>query len=113
MSGLKLTLEMQVNPDTGSKNGKLKAELKTAAALLSLDTDLNLSGPIINTAAVLGKFDQSEAFIPTIDQSEALIPTTDQSDALILRDDQSEATILTFITNHRPQGLAGWVPVRV
>ena len=55
MSGLKLTLDMQVNPDTGSKNGKLKAELKTAAALLSLDTDLNLSGPIVNTSAVLGE----------------------------------------------------------
>lgn len=54
MSGLKLTLDTQLNPDTGSKNGKLKAELKTAAALLSLDTDLNLSGPIVNTAAVLG-----------------------------------------------------------
>ena len=73
MSGLKLTLDTQLNPDTGSKNGKLKAELKTAAALLSLDTDLNLSGPIVNTAAVLGKFGQSEAFIPTSDQLESLI----------------------------------------
>ena len=55
MSGLKLTLDTQLNPDTGSKNGRLKAELRTVAALLSLDTDLNLSGPIVNTSAVLGK----------------------------------------------------------
>ena len=54
MDGLKLTLDTFVNPDTGSKNGKLKAELKTSSAIMSVDTDLNLSGPIVNTSAVLG-----------------------------------------------------------
>ena len=53
MSGLSLTLDSFYNPDTGSKNGRLKTELKTASALLTLDTDLNLGGPIINTAAVM------------------------------------------------------------
>ena len=53
MSGLSLTLDSYYNPDTGSKNGRLKTELKTASALLTLDTDLNLGGPIINTAAVM------------------------------------------------------------
>ena len=54
MSGLRVTLDTFLNPDTGSKNGRLKAELRTAAALLSLDTDLNLGGPILQSAAVLG-----------------------------------------------------------
>ena len=54
MSGLKVSLDAQLSPDSGTKNGKLRAELATAAALLSLDTDLNLSGPILNTSAVLG-----------------------------------------------------------
>ena len=53
MSGLSLTLDSYYNPDTGSKKGRLKTELKTASALLTLDTDLNLGGPIINTAAVM------------------------------------------------------------
>ena len=63
MSGLSLTLDSFFNPDTGSKNGKLKAELKTTAALLTLDTDLNLGGPILNTSAVIGhkvRLNQSE-----------------------------------------------------
>ena len=54
MSGLRVTLDTFLNPDTGSKNGRLKAELRTAAALLSLDTDLNLGGPVLQSAAVLG-----------------------------------------------------------
>ena len=74
MSGLSLTLDSFYNPDTGSKNGKLKAELKTAAALLTLDTDLNLGGPILNTSAVIGHkvswLNQSESSI--INQSETI-----------------------------------------
>ena len=54
MAGLKLTLDSTYNPDTGNKNGKLKAEMKTNSALMTLDTDLNLGGPIFNTSAVLG-----------------------------------------------------------
>ena len=54
MSGLRVTLDTFLNPDTGTKNGRLKAELRTAAALLSLDTDLNLGGPVLQSAAVLG-----------------------------------------------------------
>ena len=54
MSGRRVTLDTFLNPDTGTKNGRLKAELRTAAALLSLDTDLNLGGPVLQSAAVLG-----------------------------------------------------------
>jgi len=54
LSGLKLTLDSSFSPDTGNKNGKLKAELKTAAAMICFDTDLNLGGPLINSSAVVG-----------------------------------------------------------
>lgn len=52
--GLTLTLDSSHNLDNGNKNGKLKAEFASPAALMSVDTDLNLSGPIINSSAVLG-----------------------------------------------------------
>jgi len=54
MAGLKLSLDSTYNPDTGNKNGKLKAEMKSTSALMTVDTDLNLGGPIFNTSAVLG-----------------------------------------------------------
>jgi len=54
LPGLTLSLDSSYNPDSGNKNGKLKAEFASPAVLLSLDTDLNLSGPIINSSAVLG-----------------------------------------------------------
>ena len=54
LSGLKLSLDSSFSPDSGAKNGKLKAELKTSAALLSVDTDLNLGGPLVNSSAVVG-----------------------------------------------------------
>jgi len=54
MSGLKLSLDTSYSPDTGSKNGKLKAELKNSAVMLCMDTDLNLGGPLINSSAVVG-----------------------------------------------------------
>jgi len=54
LSGLKLSLDSTFCPDSGNKNGKVKAELKTSAAVLCLDTDLNLGGPLINTSTVLG-----------------------------------------------------------
>jgi len=54
LSGLKLSLDTSFSPDSGSKNGKLKAEMKTSAAMLCLDTDLSLGGPLVNTSAVVG-----------------------------------------------------------
>ena len=54
LEGLSLTLDSTYSPDTGSKNGRLKAEFASPAVLMALDTDLNLSGPVINTSAVLG-----------------------------------------------------------
>jgi len=54
LKGLKMSLDSSYAPDTGAKNGQLKAEMKTKAATLTLDTDLNLGGPIINSSAVLG-----------------------------------------------------------
>ena len=54
LDGLSLTLDSTYSPDTGSKNGRLKAEFASPAVLMALDTDLNLSGPVINTSAVLG-----------------------------------------------------------
>ena len=54
VNGLSLTLDSTYSPDTGSKNGRLKAEFASPAVLMALDTDLNLSGPVINTSAVLG-----------------------------------------------------------
>ena len=54
LQGLTLTLDSTYSPDSGSKNGRLKAEFASSAVLMALDTDLNLSGPILNTSAVLG-----------------------------------------------------------
>jgi len=52
--GLKVTLDTSYAVETGAKNGKLKAEMKTCPATMTFDTDLNLSGPIVNTSAVVG-----------------------------------------------------------
>ena len=38
MKGLKVSLESSYAPDTGAKNGLLKAELKTNPATLTIDT---------------------------------------------------------------------------
>ena len=54
LPGLTLTLDSSFSPDTANKNARLKAEYASPAALLALDTDLNLTGPIINTSAVVG-----------------------------------------------------------
>lgn len=54
MKGLKLSLDSSYGLDTGAKNGKLKSELKTCPATITMDTDLNLAGPIVNTSAVVG-----------------------------------------------------------
>ncbi len=53
--GLKLTLDSSFSPATGAKSGKLKAELKhEAGCTLTSDVDLNLGGPMVNAAAVIG-----------------------------------------------------------
>ena len=65
-----MSLESTFAPDTGAKNGLLKAEMKTNPATLTIDTveltvkttkvkknafqDLNLGGPLVNTSAVVG-----------------------------------------------------------
>ena len=78
LKGLKVSLESSFAPDTGAKNGLLKAEMKTNPATLTIDTvciceklttkanldskqnskypfqDLNLGGPLVNTSAVVG-----------------------------------------------------------
>jgi len=54
LKGLKVSLESTFAPDTGAKNGLLKAEMKTNPATLTIDTDLNLGGPLVNTSAVVG-----------------------------------------------------------
>ena len=52
--GLGLTADCSYSPDTANCNGKLKAEFTSPNVLLNVDTDINLSGPIINSSAVLG-----------------------------------------------------------
>jgi len=54
LKGLKLKLESSYALDTNSKNGQLKAELRTNPATITLDTDLNLGGPVVNSSAVAG-----------------------------------------------------------
>ena len=64
LPGLSLTLDSSYNLDTGNKNGKLKAELASPSVLMSVDTDLNLSGPIINSSAVVGhKVEEAEEVV--------------------------------------------------
>ena len=52
--GLKLTLDTSFFPQTGAKNGKVKAEYKHDLVCLNTDVDLNLEGPTVNGCAVIG-----------------------------------------------------------
>jgi len=54
MKGLKLTFDSSFSPDTGAKTGKIKADLKHDVATISADCDINMAGPLINAAAVIG-----------------------------------------------------------
>merc|ERR1712126_635071 len=52
LPGLKVTLDTNFSPATGSKSGKLKTEYKHEAATITADMDLGLSA--INATAVVG-----------------------------------------------------------
>jgi len=54
MKGLKLTLDSSFSPDTGAKKSLLKAQYKHDLLTLVTDMDLNMDGPTINGAAVVG-----------------------------------------------------------
>lgn len=52
--GLKLTFDSSFSPQTGAKNGKVKSEFKHEACTVNADVDLNMGGPMVNAAAVIG-----------------------------------------------------------
>lgn len=52
--GLKTTLCTSFSPNTGKKSGALKNAFKRDHVNINLDTDFNLSGPLIQGAAVFG-----------------------------------------------------------
>jgi len=54
LKGLKLTFDSTFSPQTGAKNGKIKAEYKHDLVSINSDVDLNLGGPLVNASAVIG-----------------------------------------------------------
>ncbi|XP_063243524.1 voltage-dependent anion-selective channel-like [Bacillus rossius redtenbacheri] len=52
--GLKIAFNTAFAPQTGSKSGKLKTEFKNDSVALNCDVDLDLAGPIAQTASVFG-----------------------------------------------------------
>lgn len=54
LKGLKLTFEGTFAPQTGSKNGKVKVAFAQDHVQVNGDVNLDLAGPVINTAAVVG-----------------------------------------------------------
>jgi len=54
LKGLKLTFDSTFSPQTGAKNGKIKAEYKHDLVSLNSDVDINLGGPLVNASAVIG-----------------------------------------------------------
>ncbi|XP_045476876.1 voltage-dependent anion-selective channel-like isoform X2 [Harmonia axyridis] len=52
--GLKIALEGNFSPQTGSKSGSLKTAFQNDFVALNTDTDLNVNGPIIQASAVVG-----------------------------------------------------------
>jgi len=54
LKGLKLTFDSAFAPQTGAKSGKIKAEYKHDLVTLTSDVDVNLGGPLVNAAAVIG-----------------------------------------------------------
>lgn len=55
IKGLKVTMDTTYNANSQVKDGKICAELHQELVSLCADVDLNLSGPIVNAAAVIGK----------------------------------------------------------
>ena len=53
--GLRLTLEGKFDTVKNAKDGKIAAEYHRDVLAAAADVDLNLSGPIVNTSAVIGR----------------------------------------------------------
>ena len=54
MKGLKLSCDGSFSPSTGVKTGKIKADLKHDIATITTDCDLNMAGPLVQGAMVIG-----------------------------------------------------------
>lgn len=54
LSGLKLTFEGSFAPQSGNKNGKLKASYGQDCVKIDSDVNIDLAGPTINAAGVVG-----------------------------------------------------------
>jgi len=54
INGMKLTFDSRLNPQTGAKSGKVKAEYKHDLVTVNSDVDINLGGPLVNASAVVG-----------------------------------------------------------
>lgn len=54
VKGLKLTLEGNFSPQTGSKSGCIKTAFQNDHVALNADADLNANGPLIKASAVVG-----------------------------------------------------------
>jgi len=54
VKGLKVSCDGNFSPSTGVKNGKIKADLRHDIATVSADCDLNMSGPLLQGAVVIG-----------------------------------------------------------
>jgi len=52
--GAKWTFDSTFAPQTGAKSGKIKTEFKKDMVSLNADMDLNMAGPLVNAAAVVG-----------------------------------------------------------
>jgi len=55
MKGLKLSCDGSFSPSTGVKTGKIKADLKHDIATITADCDLNMAGPLVQGAMVIGR----------------------------------------------------------
>lgn len=54
LKGLKLTFEGSFAPQSGNKNGKVKASYGQDLVQVNSDVNLDLAGPVVNASAVVG-----------------------------------------------------------
>lgn len=54
LQGLKLTFEGSFAPQSGNKNGKLKASYGQDFVKIDSDVNINMAGPVINASGVVG-----------------------------------------------------------
>jgi voltage-dependent anion channel protein 2 len=54
IKGAKLVFDSTFSPQSGAKNGKIKADYKHDMVTVAADMDLNLGGPVVNASAVVG-----------------------------------------------------------